>query len=180
MNRHQLAIAIREAAHLEGQFRLRSGQRASEYFDKYQFESQPDLLAAVAEELVVLIPGQTEILAGLELGGVPIATALSLRMRLPMVLVRKAPKPYGTERLAEGVAIRGRRLLVVEDVVTTGGQIVASVSALRAEGAIIDNALCVIDREAGGAERLSEHGVHLTALFTRSELTERAASAITE
>jgi orotate phosphoribosyltransferase len=113
------------------------------------------------------------VLAGLELGGVPIATALSLRSGLPLVFVRKSAKTYGTERLAEGVEVSDRRLLVIEDIVTSGGQIIESVRSLRDAGARIDHAVCLIDREAGGAVRLADQGVRLIALFTRSDL-ERA------
>ena len=170
MDRHQLAAAIAAVSRLTGEFRLRSGQIATEYFDKYQFKARPDLLRAIAERLVPLVPPETRVLAGLELGGVPIATALSLTTGLPAVFVRKAAKTYGTARLAEGVSVAERRVLVIEDVVTSGGQVIESVRALRAQGALIDAALCVIDREAGGAERLAEEAIQLTALFTRSEL----------
>ena len=170
MDRRQLAAAITAVSRLTGEFRLRSGQIATEYFDKYQFEARPDLLRAITDRLVPLVPSETRVFAGLELGGVPIATALSLTMGLPAVFVRKAAKTYGTARLAEGVSVSERRVLVIEDVVTSGGQIIESVRALRAQGALIDDALCVIDREAGGAARLAEEAIQLKALFTRSEL----------
>ena len=98
-----------------------------------------------------LIPADTELLAGLELGGVPVATALSLATGIPAVFVRKQAKAYGTAKLAEGPTVDARRLLVVEDVVTSGGQIVESVGQLRALGATITTAVCVIDRQQGGS-----------------------------
>src|SRR5262245_9081503 len=113
MTRSELAAAIREKSRLEGTFRLRSGVVATEYFDKYRFESDPRVLQAVVERLVPLVHPSTEMLAGLELGGVPIATALSLQIGLPCVFVRKRAKDYGTCRLAEGGEVSGRRLLVV-------------------------------------------------------------------
>lgn len=149
---------------------LRSGQRASFYFDKYLFESDPVLLAAVAEHLVELVPRDTEVLAGLELGGVPIATALSLVTGLPAIFVRKEPKTYGTAKLAEGVAFSGRRVLVIEDVVTTGGQVASSTSDLRTRGAIVDRVLCVIDRSGGAHEPLDRAGIPLVALFDLDDL----------
>ncbi len=161
---------MNEVAQLTGEFTLRSGQTATTYFDKYQFEADPVLLAAVAEHLAERIPPDTDLLAGLELGGVPIATALSLHTGLPAVFVRKQAKPYGTAKLAEGPDIDGRRLLVVEDVITTGGQVVLSTNDLRERGAHIERAVCVIDREQGGAENLAEAGVTLDALFTRTML----------
>src|SRR6187402_1432756 len=170
MNRSELASSIVRVAHLTGQFRLRSGVTASEYFDKYRFESEPGLLRAVARHLVPLVPADTEVLAGLELGGVPIATALSLETGLPAVFVRKEAKRYGTCRLAEGAEIDRRRLLVVEDVITSGGQVVESTQALRALGATISSVICVIDRQSGGSEALSHIDLRLSALFTKEQL----------
>jgi orotate phosphoribosyltransferase len=145
---------------------------SEEYFDKYQFESDPELLTEIADVLAARIPERTEILAGLELGGIPIATALSIRAGLPMVFVRKHAKDYGTCRLAEGVEISGRRLLIVEDVVTSGGQILASCEELRRAGAVVDHVVCVIDRQAGGMEALAAAGLKLRSLFTKKDLDD--------
>ena len=170
MTRTELAEVIRSRARLQGEFRLRSGLLATEYFDKYRFEGDPIVLRAIADGLASLIPESIELLAGLELGGVPLATALSLRTGLQAVFVRKQAKEYGTCRLAEGGDIAGRRLLVVEDVITTGGQVVTSCEQLRLLGAIVDHAVCVIDRESGGRERLRSAGVDLHALFAKRDL----------
>jgi orotate phosphoribosyltransferase len=174
VQREELARAVYERSHLTGEFRLRSGAISSEYFDKYRFESDPTLLREIADALVPLVPERTDALAGLELGGVPLAVALSQATGLPAVFVRKAAKSYGTCQLAEGADIEGRRLAVVEDVVTSGGQVVASCTDLRERGATVEHALCVIDRESSGPEKLAEIGVKLAALFRMSEL-ERAA-----
>ncbi len=172
----ELAARIHAVSHLEGTFRLRSGLVATEYFDKYRFESDPTLLRQIAELAAQRIPAGTEGLAGLELGGVPVATALSLLTGLPAFFVRKEAKKYGTERLIEGPDIEGRRLLVVEDVVTTGGQVVISTDDLRAAGAVVTDALCVVDRESGAGATLAASGITLHALFTTSDL---AAAAVT-
>lgn len=155
---------------LRGEFHLRSGQVADVYFDKYLFEAQPDLLDAVTQRLVPLIPTGTEVLAGLELGGVPVATALSLATGLPAAFVRKEAKTYGTAKLAEGATVEGRRVLVVEDVITTGGQVALSTRQLRELGADIGDVLCVLDRSDGNHRLLDEAGLSLTALFTRADL----------
>lgn len=176
MTRAQLARAIYLRSHLTGEFVLRSGATATEYFDKYLFESDPELLAEICEALAELVPPGTEMLAGLELGGVPLAVVLGQITGLPVVFVRKEAKSYGTRRLAEGGEIQGKRLLVVEDVVTSGGQVVLSSDDLRERGAIVDSAVCVIDREAGGVDALAEHGVALAALFTMSELKRAGAT----
>ncbi|MCP3992442.1 MAG: orotate phosphoribosyltransferase [Actinomycetia bacterium] len=176
MNHDALAAQISAVAQLSGDFLLRSGLRATTYFDKYQFESDPELLQSVAEQLAPLLPADTDILAGLELGGVPIATALSLHTGLPAVFVRKKAKEYGTAKLAEGPSIDGKRLTIIEDVITTGGQVVLSTKDLRDRGAIVDTTLCVIDREQGGTEGMAEIGIELRSLFSRTEL-EAAAPA---
>lgn len=166
----RLASAIASVATIRGEFTLRSGAMATEYFDKYRFESDPALLRQIAEHLLPMIPPETQMLAGLELGGVPIATALALRSGLPIVFVRKRPKDYGTRQLAEGRDVHGVRVLVVEDVVTSGGQVIASTNDLRVLGAKVSDALCVIDRESGGAAALAAMGVTLRSLFTKSDL----------
>lgn len=170
MSRDDLARDIHRVAHLTGEFTLRSGRTAREYFDKYRFEADPRLLARVAAEMASLVPPGTEVLAGLELGGVPIATALSRETGLPTAFVRKKAKEYGTMRLAEGAEVEGRTVLVVEDVVTSGGQVVASTGDLRALGARIGTVVCAIDRQAGGAEALAEIDLKLVALLTRDDI----------
>jgi len=170
MVREQLALQIYEISHLTGSFELRSGAVSNEYFDKYQFESRPKLLDAIAKNMQEIILVDFHLLAGLEMGGIPIAVALSLETAKTIVFVRKKSKEYGTRKFAEGPDINGRILLIVEDVVTSGGQILHSVEDLRKEGAIITDAVCVIDREAGGKEKLAEAGIRLHPLFTMSEL----------
>lgn len=170
MTRAELAGAIHAAAHLEGEFLLRSGATATHYFDKYRFESDPRLLREIATALAPLVPSGTAGLAGLELGGVPIATLLSQTTGLPSFFIRKQAKKYGTRQLAEGGEIDGLKLLVVEDVVTSGGQILLSTADLRQRGARVEQALCVIDREAGGTEKLAAEGIELISLYRASEL----------
>lgn len=178
MTNQELCEALYRTAYVAGEFTLRSGATSREYFDKYAFESDPLLLREIAVRLQALIPDGTDALAGLELGGVPIATVLSQLSGLPVLFVRKAAKSYGTARLAEGGDLKGRRLLVVEDVVTSGGQVIESVSQLRALGAAVSDAVCVIDREAGGADGLGANGITLHSLFTMSELKAAAVSAL--
>jgi orotate phosphoribosyltransferase len=170
MTRAELATAIGAAARLEGHFQLRSGRTSTVYWDKYRFESQPDLLSAIAEGLETLVPPATSRLAGLELGGVPLATALSLRTRTPCLFVRKAAKPHGTMSLVEGGFERGDRVLVVEDVITSGGQVCESIDAMRRLGLVVEDAVCVIDREQDGAANLAKVGCTLRALFRQKEL----------
>lgn len=164
-----LAKRVAACSHIHGRFRLRSGHISDEYFDKYQFEADPEILKDICHELSRKLP-EGDVLAGLELGGIPIASVLSQETGLPICFVRKQAKQYGTCRLAEGAAIANRRVIVVEDVVTSAGQIVESTEALRNLGASVSHAICIVDRESGGRERLREIDVQLTSLFRATDL----------
>ncbi|MEE6452801.1 orotate phosphoribosyltransferase [Gottfriedia acidiceleris] len=170
MDKVQLAQEIYNTSHLTGEFKLRSGLVSNEYFDKYLFESNPILLNEIADQLSKLIPEGTEILAGLEMGGIPIATALSLKTGIPVVFVRKEAKAYGTCKLAEGIDIQNKKVCIVEDVVTTGGQIKLSAEDLKQVGANVKDVLCVIDRKQNGKENLYEAGLILHSLLTMDDL----------
>ena len=170
MTRSELAHKIYAVSHLTGSFRLRSGATSSEYFDKYRFESDPNILRAVAEALLPLMPSSFDALAGLEMGGIPIATMLSQITGRPALFIRKKAKPYGTCRFAEGGEVVNRRLLLIEDVVTSGGAVLEAARALRADGAIIADVCCVIDREAGGADNLARENLMLKSLFKSADL----------
>lgn len=170
MQLDDLADQINTISRLTGTFTLRSGQVATEYFDKYRFEAQPELLAKIAAAMAPMVPAGTEVLAGLEMGGIPIATALSLHTGIPAAFVRKEAKKYGTARLAEGSDIEGKRVTIIEDVITTGGQVVISTADLRGFGAIVDHVLCVIDRSPDQAAALTADGLTLHALLTRAQL----------
>jgi orotate phosphoribosyltransferase len=165
-----IARRIQQVAQLHGEFVLRSGLTTDTYFDKYRFEADPVLLDEIGAAMVPLVPAGTEVLAGLEMGGIPVVTALARHTGLPCAFVRKEAKSYGTCRLAEGAELAGRRVLVVEDVVTSGGQIAISTGQLRELGAHIEQAVCVIDREQGGPEALARDGIELRALLRRVDL----------
>jgi len=165
-----LARRIRETSQLHGTFTLRSGAVSDTYFDKYRFEADPVLLREIGEALLPLIPAGTSVLAGLEMGGIPVVTVLSQLSGLPAAFLRKAPKTYGTCRSAEGARLSGERVLLVEDVVSSGGAILDQLRLLRADGVSPAAALCVIDRETGGREALAAEGVELRALLTMSAI----------
>lgn len=165
-----LAARIYAAAHLEGEFLLRSGVISSEYFDKYRFEADPKLLRDIAEAMAPLLPAETQLLGGLELGGIPLATMVSQITGHRARFVRKEAKTYGTCQLAEGGDLEGFRICIIEDVITSGGAVIDATYALRDAGAIVDTVVCVIDRESGGREKLSDSGLEMRALFTKGEL----------
>lgn len=170
MTKQELAKKIFEVAHLTGEFKLRSGQVSNEYFDKYRFEAQPLILKEIAKHMAPLIPAGTEVLAGLEMGGIPIATALSLETGIPVAFIRKEAKDYGTCQFAEGLDLKGKNVCVIEDVVTTGGQVVLSTEDIRSLGAKVTQVLCVIHRGPQFPEpKLTEVGLTLTPLFKKSD-----------
>ncbi len=171
---NSLAKRVYDISHLTGSFLLRSGLTSTEYFDKYQFESDPTLLREIAKALAPLLPKKTDYLGALEMGGIPIATALSLETGIPVVFVRKTAKEYGTCKFAEGPAIKGKYLTLIEDVITTGGQVVTSCEDLRSEGALIEDVLCVIDRSEGRTEKITAAKLNVHALFTMAQLKAHA------
>lgn len=172
MHKAGLAREIVITAQLTGSFELRSGQISDTYFDKYRFEADPALLANIASQMAPLLPKSIEVLAGLELGGVPVATALSLETGLPQIFVRKARKPYGTKRLAEGPDFAGRRVTIIEDIITTGGAVIDAVNELRADGAEVFDVVCVILRQEETPEGLKDLELNVTPLFRLSDLSQ--------
>ena len=163
---------IKACAQLEGSFTLRSGKVSSTYFDKYRFEADPVLLRDIAIEMARLVPSGTEVLAGLEMGGIPVVTMLSQVTGLPAAFIRKKAKAYGTCRYAEGAPLEGRRFVLIEDVVSSGGAIIDAMKLLRADGLNTNVAVCVIDRQSGAAEALAAEGIELKALLTYAHLAE--------
>ncbi len=173
MSPDPLAASLREHAYLEGDFVLRSGRRSRYYLDKYRFETRPDLLEAVGARIaqtVAEFEPQATRLAGPELGAVALAAAASLASRLPFLIVRKEPKDHGTGNRLEGTYERGERVCLVEDVVTSGGAALSAVLALRDAGLECRTAVCVVDREEGGADALARHAVRLHPLFAVDEI----------
>ena len=170
MTKTELAKQIRAVSYLTGEFKLRSGNITNFYWDKYRFESDPALLTAIAGEMVKLLPSSCDGLAGLELGGIPLATAVSLQTGIPCFYVRKEAKTYGTCNLIEGGTKEGSNLVVIEDVVTTAGQVCTSVEQIRAAGYTVEHVVAVIDRQAGGAEKISALGCSFASVFTLAGL----------
>jgi orotate phosphoribosyltransferase len=168
-----LAQALVEHAYLEGDFVLRSGRRSRYYLDKYRFETRPDLLRPLGERIAATVrehaPDATR-LAAPELGAVALAAAASLESGLPFLIVRKAAKEYGTAKRLEGPYHDGECVCLVEDVVTSGGALLDSLEALRDAGLVVHTAVCVVDREEGGADALARHAVRLRPLFRAGEL----------
>jgi len=168
-NVNSLAHRIHAVSQLRGSFVLRSGETSHVYFDKYRFEADPALLRDIAEAMVKLVPGETEVLAGLELGGVPVCTALSLTTGLRAAFVRKVAKDYGTMKLCEGAEIAGKKVCVIEDIISTGGQVLESIGHLRELGADIIGVCCVIRRSGFEQGALSAADIPVHALLRQED-----------
>jgi len=169
----ELASLLREHALLEGDFVLRSGRRSSYYLDKYRFETRPDLLRELGLRIAGAVAASApdaRRLAGPELGAVALAASASLAGSLPFLIVRKEAKGYGTERRIEGQFEPGEEVCLVEDVVTSGGAAEQAVEALREAGLVCRTAICVVDREEGGADALARKAVRLLPIFRASDI----------
>jgi orotate phosphoribosyltransferase len=166
----RLARDVDARCRLRGAFTLRSGQASDEYFDKYLFESDPLLLQRLVGRMRALVPPGTGMLGGLELGGVPLATMLSQATGIPALFVRKKAKSYGTRRLAEGGDPAGQVVLLVEDVITSGGTVIDAAGALRGHGATVTTVVCVIDRTQPGADDLAAEGIAVRSVLTKELL----------
>ncbi len=170
MERNELAKRIRETAYLEGDFTLRSGRKSKYYLDKYLFESQPDILAALGEMFARYLTDSTTLIAGAELGGVALAAATSLAGGKPFVIIRNAKKGYGTDKPFEGKLVKGDRVLLVEDIATTGGQVLEAAKLIHRIGADVERVVAVIDRQEGARENIEGEGFTFESLFTKADL----------
>jgi orotate phosphoribosyltransferase len=175
MSDAELGRALVDAAYLEGDFVLRSGRRSRYYLDKYRFETRPDLLASLGERIAAAVrehEPEAARLAAPVLGGVVLAASASLASGLPFLMIRDAAKEYGTANRIEGPFEAGETVCLVEDIVTSGGALLEAVSAVREAGLVVRTAVCVVDREEGGADALARQAVRLRPLFRAGELLQ--------
>jgi orotate phosphoribosyltransferase len=163
-----LASRVREAALLEGDFVLSSGKKSRFYVDKYLFSTEPDLLRDLAREISGRLPAGTERLAGVELGAVPLVAAAALESDLPYGIVRKGLKGYGTGNRIEGRAPVGEKVVLIEDVVTTGAQVLRAAAVLEEAGAEVLGIVAVLDRRDARLARLG--GYPFEALLRMEDL----------
>lgn len=170
MEKNELARRIRDAAYLEGDFTLRSGRKSKYYLDKYLFETQPDILHALGDLFAAHVADSTTLIAGAELGGVSLAAAASMASGRPFVIIRNAKKDYGTAKPYEGKLTDADSVLLVEDIATTGGQVLEAAKLIREIGARVERIVAVIDRQEGARENIEQAGFAFSALFTKSDL----------
>jgi orotate phosphoribosyltransferase len=170
MERSELAGRIREAAYLEGEFILRSGRKSNYYLDKYLFETQPDILKALGEMFTKYVGESTTLIAGAELGGVALAASTSMASGRPFVIIRNTKKDYGTSKPFEGKLSDADSVLLVEDIATTGGQVLEAAKLVQELGGKVERIVAVVDRQEGARENVEAAGFTFESLFTKADL----------
>jgi orotate phosphoribosyltransferase len=170
MTREELIKRIKETAYLEGDFTLRSGKKSKYYLDKYLFETCPDILKALGEEFAERITGDVTLIAGAELGGVALAAATAIASGRNWIIVRNSKKGYGTGKLVEGILKAGDVVLLVEDIATTGGQVLEAAKVITEAGAKVKKIVSVIDRRQGAEENITQAGYKFESIITKDDL----------
>ena len=170
MTRNELIKRVKETAYLEGDFILRSGKRSKYYLDKYLFETKPDILKALGREFARHMTEDVTLIAGAELGGVALAAATALQTGKNWIIVRNSKKDYGTSKLVEGTLSPGDVVLLVEDIATTGGQVLEAAKVIIDAGATVKKIVCVIDRKQGAGENITQAGYVFESILTKSDL----------
>ena len=170
MTRKKLIKQIKETAYLEGDFVLRSGKRSKYYLDKYLFETCPDILKALGREFTKHITGDVTLIAGAELGGVALAAATAMESGKKWVIIRNSKKGYGTGKMIEGVLKSGDVVLLVEDIATTGGQVLEAAKIITEAGATVKKIVAVIDRKQGAEENITKAGFQFESILTKDDL----------
>jgi len=170
MTKEELIKRIKETSYLEGDFVLRSGKRSKYYLDKYLFETCPDILKALGEEFAKHITDDVTLIAGAELGGVALAAATALETGKNWVIIRNSKKDYGTGKLIEGDLKSSDVVLLVEDVATTGGQVLEAAKVITEAGASVKKIVCVIDRKQGAEENIKKAGYKFESILTKNDL----------
>jgi orotate phosphoribosyltransferase len=170
VTRKELIERIKETAYLEGDFVLRSGKRSKYYLDKYLFETKPDILKALGKEFAKHMTDDVTLIAGAELGGVALAAATAMATGKDWIIVRNSKKDYGTSKLVEGVLNPGDVVLLVEDIATTGGQVLEAAKVITDAGATVKKIVCVIDRKQGAGENIAQAGYVFESILTKNDI----------
>ena len=170
MTKDQLVKRVKEVSYLEGDFVLRSGKRSKYYMDKYLFETCPDVLKALGEAFAEHMTDDVTLIAGAELGGVALAAVTAIETGKNWIIVRNSKKDYGTSKMVEGVLKEGDVVLLVEDIATTGGQVLEAAKIIEEAGAKVKKIVCVIDRRQGAEENITGASYTFESIMTKEDL----------
>ncbi len=155
-----------------GEFTLKSGQISPIYVDLRPIISRPGLLRKMSESIWAAHKAPAEFICGVPYTALPIATCISLKENIPMVMRRKEAKDYGTKKMVEGLFKTGDSCIIIEDVVTTGMSILETIKDLEAVGLKVTEVLSFLDREQGGRANLEKAGYHFHSAITLSQVAE--------
>jgi len=173
MNKKELIELLKECNAIKfGRFVLTSGAVSDYYIDIKKASSKPEILKKIAEEMAEYTGGY-DFIAGMELGAVPLVVALSLHTNIPYVIVRKDKREHGTGKEIEGEDISNKRVLVIEDVTTSGNSVVKTINTLRRKKGLVDEVITVVDRESGAEEKLKELDVSFIPLISSSDFLKK-------
>ncbi len=170
MTREELIKRIKETAYLEGDFTLRSGKKSKYYLDKYLFETCPDILKELGKRFAEYVTDDVTLIAGAELGGVALAAATAIQTGKNWIIVRNSKKNYGTGKMVEGTIKAGDVVLLVEDIATTGGQVLEAAKIITETGATVKKIVCTIDRKQGAEENITKAGYKFESILTKNDL----------
>jgi orotate phosphoribosyltransferase len=170
MTREELLKRIKQTAYLEGDFTLRSGKKSKYYLDKYLFETCPDILQALGKEFAGYVTDDVTLIAGAELGGVALAAATAIETGKNWVIIRNSKKGYGTSKMVEGIINKGDVVLLVEDIATTGGQVIEAANIITEAGGTVKKIVCTIDRKQGAKENITSAGYEFDSILTKDDL----------
>ncbi len=166
----QLAKRIAEVSLLHGDFTLRSGRKSKYYLDKYRFETDPAILIELGKLFAAHVTADVDRIAGPELGAVPLAAAAAMASGKPAIFIRNQKKEYGSNKQIEGVFNPGETVLIVEDIMTTGGQVIEAAKTIETAGLKVKKIVGVIDRLEGARENIESAGYVFESLFTTKDL----------
>ena len=173
MNKEELIQLLKECGAIQfGKFVLTSGAVSDYYIDIKKASTNPSVLKKIAEAMAKLAEGY-DLLAGMELGAVPLVVALSLETNVPYVIVRKEKREHGTSKQIEGEEVKDKKVLIIEDVTTTGGSIIKTIKIIRENKGIVDEVVVVVDRESGAEEKLKNVDVSFIPLLSVSDILKR-------
>ena len=173
MNKNELIQALKECGAVQfGRFVLTSGAVSDYYIDIKKAITSPRILKKIVEAMAEYTEGY-DLLAGMELGAVPLVTALSLETNIPYVIIRKEKREHGTSKQIEGCEIKGKKVLIIEDVTTSGGSVVKTIKIIRENQGIVDEAIAVVDRESGAEEKLRNVDVSFIPILSVSDILKK-------
>ena len=173
MEKDELIRLLKECGAIQfGRFVLTSGSISDYYIDIKKASSSPNILEQIAQTMAEYAKGY-DLLAGMELGAVPLVVALSLETKIPYVIVRKGERIHGTGKQIEGGNVKNKKVLVIEDVTTSGGSVLKTLKILRDNQGMVDKVLVVVDRESGAEEKLRDFDVSLIPLLSVNDILKK-------